>query len=247
MAGVSKVVYGSDIIIDLTHDTVTKKDLVKGVTAHDKQGNKITGTINFDTVTSANSKDIVKGVTVMDSSHGPVEGSIDFDNATSANSNDIVAGVSVLDVNRNLISGSIDFSNVDVTPEDLAENVVAMSKSRIPITGTIPYSSVNVTSSDLPEGISAIGSDKTVINGRLPYSRVQNVTPQNMMLGTVAFDENRMIVEGTLDFTQDTARAENLLKGKVAHTQNGEKIVGTAEIAVYGVTLVMPEGLISVS
>lgn len=45
---VSKVIYGNTIIIDLTADTVTPDKILANFTAHDKAGNKITGTCNFD-------------------------------------------------------------------------------------------------------------------------------------------------------------------------------------------------------
>lgn len=42
---VSKVVYGEEVLIDLTEDTVTPETLKKGFTAHDKSGAKIIGTM----------------------------------------------------------------------------------------------------------------------------------------------------------------------------------------------------------
>ena len=42
---VNKVIFGGDTIIDLTADTVTAETLAVGVTAHDKSGTKITGTM----------------------------------------------------------------------------------------------------------------------------------------------------------------------------------------------------------
>lgn len=42
--GVSKVVYNNKTIIDLTTDTVTAASLDKGIVAHDKAGNVVTGT-----------------------------------------------------------------------------------------------------------------------------------------------------------------------------------------------------------
>lgn len=50
---ISKVVFGSDTLIDLTADTITASDLKKGVTAHDKSGATITGTSTLDSDTSA--------------------------------------------------------------------------------------------------------------------------------------------------------------------------------------------------
>lgn len=41
---VNKVVYGGNTLIDLSSDTVTADKLVKGTTAHDAKGEKITGT-----------------------------------------------------------------------------------------------------------------------------------------------------------------------------------------------------------
>lgn len=42
---VNKVVYGTTVLVDLTEDTVTVDKLAKGITAHDKTGAKITGTL----------------------------------------------------------------------------------------------------------------------------------------------------------------------------------------------------------
>lgn len=41
---VNKVIYGSDVLIDLTDDTVNESSLKQGYTAHDCHGNLITGT-----------------------------------------------------------------------------------------------------------------------------------------------------------------------------------------------------------
>ena len=45
---ISKVVFGSDVLMDLTGDTVTADKLAEGVTAHGKDGELITGTNTFD-------------------------------------------------------------------------------------------------------------------------------------------------------------------------------------------------------
>lgn len=42
---VNKVVYGNQTLVDLTEDTVTPETLAVGVTAHDKSGNIIVGTM----------------------------------------------------------------------------------------------------------------------------------------------------------------------------------------------------------
>lgn len=45
---VSKVVLGTETLIDLTADTITAADLQSGVTAHGKDGAPITGTCTYD-------------------------------------------------------------------------------------------------------------------------------------------------------------------------------------------------------
>ena len=48
----NKIIFGDKVLIDLTTDTITADALKKGVTAHDKSGEKITGTNTFDSDTS---------------------------------------------------------------------------------------------------------------------------------------------------------------------------------------------------
>ena len=50
--GVSKVVFGSNVLIDLTGDTVTADKLLNGITAHGKDGEAVTGSCTFDSDTS---------------------------------------------------------------------------------------------------------------------------------------------------------------------------------------------------
>lgn len=46
--GASKVVFGGDVIIDLTADTIKKEVILKGYTGHGADGEPITGTCEFD-------------------------------------------------------------------------------------------------------------------------------------------------------------------------------------------------------
>ena len=45
---INKVVYGGEILIDLTGDTVTEDKLLSGITAHGKDGELVTGACTFD-------------------------------------------------------------------------------------------------------------------------------------------------------------------------------------------------------
>jgi len=48
----NKVIFGNQVLIDLTSDTVTESDILYGKTAHDKSGEIITGTCTFDSDTT---------------------------------------------------------------------------------------------------------------------------------------------------------------------------------------------------
>lgn len=64
--GVSKVVYGGNVVIDLTADTVTPDKVLSGVTTHGPDGEKITGTCTFDADTqdaTATAAEILTGKT----------------------------------------------------------------------------------------------------------------------------------------------------------------------------------------
>ena len=47
----SKIIYGGNVLIDLTGDTVAADKLLAGVTAHGKDGEEITGTCAYDAAT----------------------------------------------------------------------------------------------------------------------------------------------------------------------------------------------------
>ena len=47
---VNKVIYGNDILIDLTSDTVESSVLLEGYTAHDKSGAVISGSLSIATI-----------------------------------------------------------------------------------------------------------------------------------------------------------------------------------------------------
>lgn len=46
---ISKVVYGTTVLVDLTSDTVDAAHLAQGRTAHAKDGSTVTGTLSFVT------------------------------------------------------------------------------------------------------------------------------------------------------------------------------------------------------
>ena len=66
MAKISKVIYGGEILIDLTGDDVTADKLLKGTTAHGADGEGIVGTCDYDANTqdaTATADEILSGKT----------------------------------------------------------------------------------------------------------------------------------------------------------------------------------------
>ena len=62
----NKVIYGGNVLIDLTTDTVTADKLASGITAHDKRGKILTGTNTYDADTqdaTAAAAEILSGKT----------------------------------------------------------------------------------------------------------------------------------------------------------------------------------------
>lgn len=63
---ISKVIYGGEVLIDLTKDTVTADKMLKGTTAHGANGEPVTGSCDYDMNTSgatATAAEILSGKT----------------------------------------------------------------------------------------------------------------------------------------------------------------------------------------
>ena len=60
--GVNKVIFGGETVVDLTSDTVTPETLAVGITAHDKSGNLITGTMAGGSGDSSDEIDALVGL-----------------------------------------------------------------------------------------------------------------------------------------------------------------------------------------
>lgn len=64
--GKSKIIFGGEVLMDLTNDTVVADKLLKGFTAHGADGEVVTGTCDFDANSSgatATAAEILKGKT----------------------------------------------------------------------------------------------------------------------------------------------------------------------------------------
>lgn len=66
MAKASKIIFGTDVVIDLTQDTVDSAHLLSGYTAHGRDGEQVVGGCTYDSDTTdatASTSDILSGET----------------------------------------------------------------------------------------------------------------------------------------------------------------------------------------
>lgn len=151
---INKVIYGGNVLIDLTGDTVTASDILSGKKAHDKSGASITGTCTYDTNTTdatAQASEILatktayvnkNKITGSMTNNGAVTGTI----TTKAGQYTIPSGyhdgsgkVSISSTEQNkIIAGNIKsgVSILGVTGTYSGEAVTAQSKTATPSTSS---------------------------------------------------------------------------------------------------------------
>lgn len=148
----NKIIFGNEVLIDLTQDTITASDLKSGITAHDKSGAQITGTNTYDADTSdadASASEIlatktayVNGVRLTGSmpNRGAISETIDdvSDAITIPNGYHDGSGTVEIDATEKakIIASNIK-SGVEilgVTGDYTGEEVTAQSKSATPYT-----------------------------------------------------------------------------------------------------------------
>lgn len=187
----NKVIYDGTVLIDLTADTVTADKILAKYTAHDKSGNIITGTCDYD----VNSKDatvgvaeILKGKTAY-AAGKKLTGTMPNNGAVTLTI-DTVAGV--VKVPQGYHDGS---GTVSILPAEQAKLIAENIKQGITIlgvTGTLePSSAIKVTA----KTVTPKASKQTITAGEgfdymsevtveaIPYSEIDN--PQGGVTVTI--------------------------------------------------------------
>lgn len=129
----NKVIYGGNVLIDLTADTITASDLASGVTAHDRHGDIITGTNTYDSDTSdatAQPSEILNGQTAY-ARGGKVNGIMPNNGAVSGTIA-TKAGVYTVPVGYHDGSGTVQ---IDSTEQ--AKIIASNIKSGVTILGVV--------------------------------------------------------------------------------------------------------------
>lgn len=183
---VNQVVVNGETILDLTNDTVTEKDLVEGVTAHDKSGAPITGTLKvLDTSdASATRNDIRIGKTAYINGV-KVNGNLSEDTLVAYTEK---YGQSNITLSRGRHSvwvddHSVDYYVIDITaPTATAYECICSSNTKMRIT---PLASAfgNATAADVAKGKTFTSEAGLLVTGTYeptttePTLQVKSVTP----------------------------------------------------------------------
>lgn len=129
--GKSKIIYGGEVLIDLTADTVAPGMLLKGVTAHGADGELITGSCNYDSYTgdaTAGDAEILSGKTAY------VKGT--KKTGTMPNNGGINGGIGFLGIPFNIPQGYHDGSGkVDIAESEKAKIIPSNIRKGVTILG----------------------------------------------------------------------------------------------------------------
>lgn len=136
MAKISKVIFGDEILIDLTADTVKADKLLKGYTAHGADGEVVTGTCTFDADTqdaTATADEILSGKTAYNKG-SKVTGTMKNNGAVTGTIN-TKAGTYTVPQGYHDGSGKVNISSAEqakLIPTNIREGITVLG-----VTGTM--------------------------------------------------------------------------------------------------------------
>ena len=169
---ISKVVFGDQTLIDLTSDTVSADKLLQGVTAHAKDGNKVTGTCTFDADTgdaTAQASEILSGKTAYVNS-SKVAGSMPNKGGVSGEISDVNTPYTIPSGYHDG-SGTVKISDdekLKITPNNIRDGITILGVAGA-MSGT---EGLNPQQTIVPdEGYNALSQ---VVVKAIPYQETEN-------------------------------------------------------------------------
>lgn len=258
MAGnVNQVIVNGETILDLTNDTVTASDLAKGVTAHDKSGTAITGTVEVGHPTTKSS-DVSAEFNETPIPGGSIYKSLSL---TGKSTDDVLMRKGT---NYTVALESSNLGNA--TAADVAKGKTFTSTAGLSVTGTMETqgggtdtSDATATASDIAQGKTAYVNGEKVTGTLSKTNHIANAdatvkqiqrTPmvgssyyeiEMQATGTTAPGSGKHIFDGesvklSLDVNSSkfgNAAAENVLKGKTFTSSAGLAVAGTHECPTF--------------
>lgn len=184
---VSKVVLGSEVLIDLTEDTVSADKILSGFTAHDKSGAEITGSCTFDADTSgatAAAGDLLSGKTAY------------------VNSSKITGSMA----NRGAVSGTISTVSGEYT---IAQGYHSGS-GKVAISST---EKAKIIASNIKQGVQILGVTGSLKPSSSVAAQSKSVTPK-LTAQTVVPDESYDYLSQVTVAKIPVAETDNTAGGK---------------------------------
>lgn len=185
VTNVNQLLISGKVVFDVTNDTVTPNDLVKGVTAHDKSGAPITGTLK-----------------VLDTSDA---------NATR---NDIRIGKTAY-INGVKVNGNLSEDTLLAYDEKYGESTidVSQSKSGVWVDGHgVDYYVINITAPKMRATSDGIYTPDTKMRITPLASAFGNATAADVAKGKTFTSEAGLLVTGTYEptTTEPTLQAKSV-------------------------------------
>lgn len=250
MSNVNKVMFNDKVLLDLTGDTVTKNDILEGVTAHDKAGNPIEGTIetaaqvrftncspSSGTITSGGvSTNIISfdtpesqtffnsSGTSVDNAYIPKQQALKLDVYAKAS---LFGNATISDVAKGKTFTSADGLRKVGTLEQSLDTSDATATAEDIAKGKTAYvNGEKVTGTLSKPGFSTLTLDYWVSSGtyKIPYVRIKTHTTADGIFRTT---DEVAISASASEF--GNATVSDVAKGKTFTSKDGLKLEGTYE------------------
>ena len=198
----NKIIINGTTYIDLSADTVAAANMLSGITAHDKNGAAVTGTI--PTKTASN-------VTI---------------DTTGANAGKVTvsAGYYASQVQKAMANASITLSDPAITANPTITKETASGSNQGKIKATVSGSGTSTATVSTAGFVSSISDTGNATVSGSTYTTAESIE-SNLIAANVKTGVKIFQTTGT--FTSDgTAIAGEILSGKIAYSQ-GNKLTGT--------------------